>query len=216
MKRILLFISVIHLFVTLDAQVRFSISANPQLNWFSSDLVQIVPSGAGAGISTGLDIDYFFAPNYAFTTGFNINWCGAKLTYTQTAGFPGGNDTLFTPAGAIMTHRMQFVTIPIGLKLKSEELGYTTFYFHGGFTPMIRLNAFTSSYDETVVKEYVKESFRGFNLGYFIAGGIEYRLAGNTALRAGLRWSSTLTDLTAFDDANIKLNGMALDIGILF
>jgi len=115
-----------------------------------------------------------------------------------------------------MTHRLQYISIPLGLKLKSEELGYTTFYVNGGLAPMIRLNAFTSSYDETVVKEYVRESFRGFNLAYFISAGIEYRLAGNTALQAGLNWSSTLTDVTASDDANINLNSMSLQIGILF
>lgn len=216
MKRILLLLSGILILSAANGQVRFSVSADPQLSWFSSNLIEVAPAGAGVGINTGLDIDYFFARNYAFTTGFNMNWCGARLNYTEVASFPGGNDTLFMPAGSLMTHRMQFVTIPIGLKLKSEELGYTTFYIHGGFNPMIRLNAFTSSHDETVVKEYVRESFRGFNLGYFVAAGIEYRLAGNTALRGGFRWSSTLTDVTASDDANAKLNTLALQLGILF
>jgi len=216
MKRLLLAITGILLISAVNGQVRFSISTNPQLSWFSSSLAGIAPSGAGIGINTGLDIDYFFARNYAFTTGFAIDWCGAKLTYTDISQFPGGNDTLFMAAGAMMTHRLQYLSVPVGLKLKSEELGYTTFFVHGGFTPMFRLNAYTSSYDETVVKRYIKESFRGFNLGYFISGGIEYRLAGNTALRCGLKWSSTLTDVTASDDSNVNLNSMSLQLGVLF
>ena len=36
-------------------------------------------------------------------------------------------------------------SIPLGLKLKSEELGYTSFYFHGGLIPMLRLKASISS-----------------------------------------------------------------------
>jgi len=216
MKKLLLIIAGVILLAHVQGQVRFSISADPQLSWFRSDRLELAPSGAAIGISTGLDIDYFFSRNYAFSTGFNMIWCGAKLTYSEASSFPGGNDTLFMSPGALMTHRLQYISIPLGLKLKSEELGYTTFYVNGGLAPMLRLNAFTSSYDETVVKEYVRDSFRGFNLAYFISAGIEYRLAGNTALQAGLSWSSTLTDVTASDDANINLNSMSLQIGILF
>jgi hypothetical protein len=100
--------------------------------------------------------------------------------------------------------------------LKTEELGYATFFLEIGFNPMINLNAKASSADDTLIKKSIKESINLFNLGYHAGIGVEYRLGGSTAAIGGIRWSSGLTDVTGNDRANVTMNAISIHIGVLF
>jgi hypothetical protein len=111
---------------------------------------------------------------------------------------------------------MQYIDVPLGLKLKTEELGYTTFFFQLGFNPMFNINAFSTSDDETFDKENNREDTNLFNLGYHLGAGAQYRLGGSTALVGGVRWSSGLTDVTGNDEAKITLNAISIHLGVQF
>lgn len=140
------------------------------------------------------------------------------MLYNASSFFVQGGDTLDVPAGSPMKHNLHYVGLPLGLKLKSEELGYTTFYFHGGLIPMINTSAATSLETETLNynKENIKPDVSAFNLNYFAEVGIEYRLGGNTALKTAVKWSSGLTDVTTNDLATNNLNSIGLVLGVLF
>ena len=68
------------------------------------------------------------------------------------------------------------------MKLKTEELGYLTFFLQLGLNPMININARGESGDGTLDDESIRETTQLFNLGYHAGVGVEYRLGGNTAL----------------------------------
>jgi opacity protein-like surface antigen len=55
-----------------------------------------------------------------------------------------------------------------------------------------------------------------FCLGYHVGLGLEYKLAGNTALVGGVRWTSGLIDVTDNDRANVKINALSIHLGVLF
>jgi len=111
---------------------------------------------------------------------------------------------------------LQYLDIPLGLKLKTEELGYATFFLEAGFNPMFNINASASASDDSFSKEDIREVTRLFNLGYHAGIGVEYRLGGNTAAIGGIRWSSGLTDVTDNDKANVTMRAISIHIGILF
>jgi hypothetical protein len=60
------------------------------------------------------------------------------------------------------------------------------------------------------------ESIHVFHLGYHVGAGVEYRLGGNTSVIGGIRWSSGFTNVTDKDGANISLNALSINLGILF
>ena len=219
MQRILFNILFLFALITASAQtspIRFNVHVDPQSAWFNSDENEVDPAGSIIHINAGLNMDYYFADNYAFVLGFGINNIGGKLLYADSTIFLSKGDTLLLEPGQTAKLNLQYIDIPIGLKLKTEELGYATYFLQLGFNPMFRLNAKASSEEASWDKEDISESIILFNLGYHVGIGVEYKMGGSTALIGGLRWTGGLTDVTDNDRANVKTNAISLHLGVLF
>jgi len=219
MKRILLIITFLGTLLSLSAQstrVRFNVEVDPQFSWFKSDDETVKPNGSIVHLHAGLNMDYYFAENYAFVLGVGINNLGGNLLYADSTEFSSKGETLLVEPGQSVKLNLQYVDIPIGLKLKTEELGYATIFLQLGFNPLINLNAKATSEDASYNKDDIKESITLFCLGYHAGLGVEYKLGGSTALIGGLRWSSGLIDVTENDRANVSMNAITIHLGILF
>ena len=195
--------------------LEISVYTEPQLAWINSDEDKVSANGSVINFNSGVEFDIFFMPNYALTLGVEMNNQGGKMIYSDTILFQQTPDLVIDP-GSPVKHNLQYIGAPIGLKLKTKELGYTTFYFHGGLNPLFNLKAVTSSEQLSLERENIKPDINTFSLNYFASAGIEYRLAGNTALMAGLKWSSGFNDVTKNDLANNNLNSVGIHLGILF
>ena len=218
MKRILVTTLILGAVIATNAQspMKFSVLLDPQFAWLSSDEGSIDPDGSILQLGASLQMDYFFDKNYAFTLGFGINNLGGNLLYADSTEFISKGESIFVTPGQSAKLKLQYLDIPLGLKLKTEELGYGTFFFELGFNPMININASVTTDDESLYKENIKESINAFCLAYYAGAGIEYRLGGSTAAIGGIRWTSGLTDVTDNDRANIKINALSIHLGILF
>ena len=219
MKRFLVIFIFLGSISALHAQatnLRFNVEVDPQFAWFSSDDEDVTPDGSIFHLHAGLNMDYFFGENYAFVLGIGINNLGGNLLYADSTEFSSRGEILLVEPDQSAKLNLQYVDIPIGLKLKTEELGYTTLFLQLGFNPMILLNAKGSSEDASFNKEDIRESINLFGLGYHAGMGVEYALGGSTALIGGLRWSAGLTDVTDNDRANVKPNAITIHLGILF
>jgi len=219
MKRILVILTFLGAFLSLYAQstrVKFNVEVDPQSSWFRSDDVSVEPDGSIIHMHAGLNMDYYFAENYAFVLGVGINNLGGNLLYADSTEFSSKGEILLVEPNQSVKLNLQYIDIPIGLKLKTEEMGYATYFLQLGFNPMINLNAKASSEDESYDKVDIKESINTFCLGYHVGLGIEYNLGGSTSLIGGIRWSSGLTDVTDNDRANVTLNSISLHLGVLF
>ena len=219
MKRILVILTFLATILSLNAQtsrVRFNVHVDPQFAWFSSDEDTVEPNGSIFHLHAGLNMDFYFAENYAFVLGVGINNLGGNLLYADSTEFSSKGETLLVEPNQSVKLNLQYIDIPIGLKLKTEELGYATYFLQLGFNPMINLNAKASSEDASFDKVDIKESINSFYLGYHVGLGVEYKLGGSTALIGGVRWSSGFTDVTDNDRANVTLNALSIHLGVLF
>jgi hypothetical protein len=197
--------------------LEISVYSEPQLTWITSDESRVISNGSIIKFNTGVEFDIFFAPNYAFTIAVEMNNQGGKIIYEDTILFEQASaPSLEVPAGLPVKHNLQYIGVPLGLKLKAAELGYTTFYFQGGLNPLFNLKASTSSEQLSLDRKNIRPDVHIFSLNYFVSVGLEYRLAGNTALMAGLKWSAGFNDITENDLANNNLNSVGLHLGILF
>ena len=219
MNRILLIITFLGAFMSIYAQstnLRFNVEVDPQFAWLKSDDESVKPDGSLFHVHAGLNMDYFFAENYAFVLGVGINNLGGNLHYADTTEFSSKGEVLQVGPNQSAKLNLQYIDIPVGLKLKTEELGYATLFLQLGFNPMINLNAKVSSEEADYDKEDIRESINTFCLGYHAGLGVEYSLGGNTALIVGLRWSSGLIDITDNDRANVSFNAISIHLGVLF
>lgn len=217
MKRIIFFLSLLLLAKTSFSQgLNFSFIASPQITWFSGNDDHYEANGTYFGFNTGLEIDYFFSKNYAFSTGITINTLKGGAIYADSVSFDtGGSEKILVP-GSKLIHNLQYISIPVGLKFKTIEIGYATYWLNTGVTPMIRIKSKATDDQEVFSKTDFKDETRLFNMGYFIEGGLEYSLGGNTALIAGLGYNSGFMDVTSGSNDSFQTRSFSVILGILF
>jgi opacity protein-like surface antigen len=202
-------------------KLRFSIFVNPCINWLSSDVKTVKSDGATFGFDAGLTMDKFFAPNYAISTGISIGSLGGNLRYDSITPFSTHTGDVKVPAGSTVKYKLQYITVPLGLKFKTNEIGYFTYFAHLGFTLQANIKATGTSTDasQTLDNDNISENIGFFNLGYHIGGGVEYSLGGNTAIVIGITYTNGFVDITSNPsnpDDKITTSSFAIRLGVLF
>jgi len=217
----LMIILVFHLFPASSQQkTTFSIAADPHISWFTSDNRDIDTKGIKPGISFGLVVDRFFGEKYAFSTGLFMTHLGGNLSYSDTVQIGTTKDTVTVPAGTILSYSLQYINIPIALKLKTVEIGYKTFFVELGLKAMLRINSKATAPNKLLVKDKISDEIAFFNIAYSFGGGMEFSVGGNTSIIGGLYYTSTFLDITKDlyhkPQDNMRARMMSLRLGVLF
>jgi hypothetical protein len=212
MKKTLLFAIILYITTPLlmaqnAGDTRFSFILTPQISWVKSDHQDIDNKGSHFGYNFGLIMDRFFSDNYAFTTGLTINTTGGKLAYPSKM----TGETVDFEAMS-QSYQLKYIEIPLGLKLRSEDMHRTNIYGRFGLSPQINIQAKDKSGSS------ISDEVRLFDLGYHLGAGIEYSLGGRNALILGLLFNNGFMDVTdhdQFDDKAI-LNRLVFEFGFIF
>jgi len=189
----------------------FGLKAAPSLAWLVSDTKGLTSDGLKFGFSYGLITEFNFTDHYAFATGLDITYRGGK--------FSQENDSSVIKN----TLNLEYIEIPLTLKLKTNEIGYMTYFLQFGVAPGLNIRA---RGDSTITFKNgaspvtssgsdIKDSINNLNVAMIISGGIEYSLSGSTVLLASLNFNNGFLDVLV---GNKKANSdyLALTIGILF
>ena len=231
MKRLLTSLSLMILSISGFAQdetvLHFGLKAAPSLAWLRSDTPGYTSDGSKFGFSYGLMTEFKFAPNYAFATGIDISYRGGKFKTVTDIKNPSGGDSLNISNASSYT--LQYIEIPLTLKLKTNEIGYLSYYLQAGVAPGWNIRArqnFTTttqitSGGSTITSSAtgegvdIKDDINNLNFSMIIGGGVEYTISGSTVLLAGLQFNNGFIDV--FDgDAKVNSNFLALTLGVLF
>ncbi|MFW5821566.1 MAG: porin family protein [Bacteroidota bacterium] len=217
MKKYILSIILVFAGIVSEAQgIRFSFMANPQLTWFSGTDENYQANGSFPGINIGLELDAFFTENYAFSTGISLNNIRGGAIYDDILVYRLGETDKILEPGSRMTYGLQYITVPLGLKFKTIEIGYSTYWLNTGLSPMFLIRSRVSDETDTFSKTDFIDETRFYNMNYFIEGGIEYSLGGNTAFIAGIGYHSGFFDVTKNSSYRLTTQGFSLILGILF
>jgi hypothetical protein len=161
-------------------QIGFGLFADPVVSWFSTDTKATQNSGARAGFNFGLTYNKYFANNYAFSTGISILSASGRLSDTATIIY-FNSFTKSMPANQRVVYKIQYINVPIGLKFKSNQIGYITIFSDIGIDPKVLIGG-KVDIDQPVNLngESAMKELNRFNLGYHIMAGIEYSLGGSS------------------------------------
>ena len=215
-KYYLLLLFIILPFAVNSQNLRFGVSFDPQLSWLKPDVKNITKEKSKLGLNAGLIMNYYFAENYAFSTGISINYSGGNIAYKDSVAFEFRNSTDNFPDGATVLYKLEYLNIPLEIRLKTNEIGYFVYYTHLGVTSHIGLNASIDIVEENIENAVVLNEINTFNLSYHIGAGLEYSLGGNTALILGFIYNNGFIDVTKKENDKVILSSMALKIGIMF
>lgn len=199
-----------------ERKIRFGLFASPNFGWLKPNIPEFDKSGLQPrmGFGYGAIVDYKFSesPNYLLSSGFNLTTNGGGLiepwetviTETDTSyRFLGKNDR---------TYRMQYVNVPILLKMRTGDVGYFSYFgaigVDLGFRTRSRINnTYTwlgtsqlQPEDEKDIDFNAHSNFMRMALNLTL--GAEYNLTGNTNIYVGAGFHNGFTNLFNGKNAN--------------
>ncbi|MFM7054862.1 MAG: porin family protein [Bacteroidota bacterium] len=197
-----------------ESKFHFGLKASPSYNWMKTDGTGLESDGGSIGLSYGLMTEFAISKNYAFATGLEITYRGGKYNFNSVA---TGNVSF--------KQKLQYVEVPIGLKLKTNEIGYIKYYGLFGILPGVLVKAkqdvdFESTLFEDKENNGNQSNYYAFNVHLNVGAGIEYNLGGNTSFTAGIHYNNGLMDIYKGSDdvpaAQFRTDGIILNVGIFF
>ncbi|MBN1198851.1 MAG: PorT family protein [Bacteroidales bacterium] len=207
-----------------DQSIRLGLKASPNMAWMSPETKNYSYDGTTGGATIGLVTDFYFAKNYAFSTGFNFSFLNGKLTYEDMYILTA--DTLFGQMNR--KYKFVYLDIPYMIKLQTNTFGKFSFFGQIGFSTGFRISA--KARDEfipdsgTTVKENNNITFSTslIRQAVIFGAGFEYHLDENTRIFLGINYSNSLNNVLTGHNASsgfnekAQLNFVELNLGVLF
>lgn len=221
---------------------------NPNLGWISADDlninddIDVSSSGARMGFSYGLLFEYHFSDNYHIASGVHHVFSGGRfsglnnepdLSSLDEDGQKVYSNVSYQPVG------LRYIHLPILVRLKTNEIGYISYFGNIGFGFDFGLNGQTDikleghefMADEADQIQEFEEEFQDvryktpFLNNFFIVGlGGQYSLGGNTKIHLGLDYNVGLSDVVSrsenskygnvFNDSRFNNSYVSLNLGI--
>jgi hypothetical protein len=180
-------------------RIGFGLHADPVISWFSSDIKEIKNKGARPGFNFGLTFNRYFSSNYSFSTGISLLNAGGRLICQDTTVLeftdPDYKIATVLPDESIV-YKIQYLAIPLGLKLQTNQIGYLIFFSDIGLDPKVVVGGKADIPSLKISGERATSQLRMFNLSYHITAGIEYSMGGTTAFVLGLNFDNNFADIT--------------------
>ncbi|MGM0666196.1 MAG: porin family protein [Bacteroidota bacterium] len=180
--------------------LHFGLYVEPLISWFGSDTDASVSDGARPGMAFGITLERYFARNYSFTGGISLSNAAGRLRHNQDMLIWLKDSTEPLDAGDKITYKISYLSLPVGIKLKTNLISYTIFSADIGLSPKIIVGGKASIPSLQIEKESITQELKFFALGYFIKAGAEYPLGGRTALTGGIGYENVFTDVTKDQD----------------
>ncbi len=201
---------------------RFGLHASPSVSWLNPETSDYDYDGLRIGFGYGLLAEYSFSDNYSISTGFDVVYQGGRLSYADTIEFDAGWERIKNT-----TYKLQYLHLPIMLKMSTNEIGYITYFANVGLGAGIRLSGeadyILDDGDNTRKPEVdITDNIALFKTSLIFGMGIEYSLAENIALVGALNFNNGFNNILREDNAISEerekaiANYLELKVGLLF
>ena len=206
-------------------KLRIGLEMSPTFSWFKSDYENVENDGLKLSNRVGVNVDYNFVHNYFFSTGIFLNWQNGDLRYSDSTITFDINDKniIFNENGennVVLKYAMKYIEIPIGLKLKTNEIGYMTYFAKFGINAAFNISALGEANQKSIEEADFSKEVNFINVGYHFGGGVEYALSSNFILSGGLTFQQGFIDVTSNTDGREKdktiMNNVRINLGIFF
>lgn len=180
-------------------QINFSIHFDPLISWFTTDSYDTRSDGVVPGFVFGVSYNKYFSPNYSFSSGLNITKAGGRLINRDETNFELKDyyRTVYTvPAGEAITYRVTYLSVPLGLKLQTNQMGFGKFFTDIGFDPKVVVGGRADIPSLNIRGGNAIPELYLFNLSFHVMAGMEYPLAKNNYFIVGVGFENNMFDVT--------------------
>lgn len=190
---------------------KLGLTAHPTVGWVKPQVGK--SNGVSLGFSYGVLGDFNFAENYAFATGLTITTINGKSTEVTTSAETNGQSTVG------LKYKMQYIEIPLTLKLKTGKIGEVRWYGQFGLSNDFKIGAKLSG--EAVGRtdgraEDISGSTKFYRAGLLLGAGGEFELQGNTSLMAGLTLNNGFTTIRTNSSNSLRNHYLGLNLAVFF
>jgi len=197
-----------------DYGFRLGLTAYPTIGWVKPETGK--SNGANLGFAYGMLGDFDFARNYSFSTGLTITTINGKSTEINPSRYAAANAD---PAPYNLKYMLQYVEIPLTLKLRTEQIGYVRWYgqfglsndFNIGAKQNAELNGRSLGEDVSI-----KKDINFYRAGLIIGGGVEYNIARGSSITTGLTYNNGFTDISSDNNKSVRNHYLGINLGIFF
>ncbi|WP_161889057.1 porin family protein [Pontibacter russatus] len=205
------------------AQVEIGLMVSPTITgnrFIAEDRYNFEKENSSLRLGVGVVADYFFAQNYAFSTGLVYRSKGSEISYNYTREDAGGATVTTRGKDDIS---LQYIELPVTLKLFTNEVAPGTIaYFQVGGSLNTKVAAQVNN-KKVIDGDKVGKRFNIFEADALLGGGVEFQMGQSTKLFGGITYHRGLTDIDDYyekqlGDKNIALknNGVSVDVGVKF
>ena len=205
------------------AQVEIGLMISPTITgnrFIAEDRYNFEKENSSLRLGVGVVADYFFAQNYAFSTGLIYRSKGSEISYNYTREDAGGATVTTRGKDDIS---LQYIELPVTLKLFTNEVAPGTIaYFQVGGSLNTKVAAQVNN-KKVIDGEKVGKRFNIFEADALLGGGVEFQMGQSTKIFGGITYHRGLTDIDDYyekqlGDKNIALknNGVSVDVGVKF
>ena len=177
---------------------RFGLKVSPNIAWYDIKSPEVTNNGNKVKFGYGLITEYNFAPNYALATGFELLSSGGKLDYPINSYYNLKDGSKYYLTNR--TFNLNYLQIPTVLKMKTNEIGYFTYYGQFGLNTLFRTSAMAddiginNNSNLNRSKIDVTDETNFINLGLNMAIGFEYNLYKETSMITSIGFNKGFTN----------------------
>jgi hypothetical protein len=229
---------------------RFGLKVSPMLAWYKpDDKKKLETSGVLFKFGWGLMTEFRLNKIASFTTGLQIDYDGGGLSFKDTAFYYYSADNIIAKADTggkkyefyrltKRNYNINYVTVPIILKMKTNEIGYMTYFGNFGinssFKTKVRSDDFVVTTTGATANQQdldISDDAALFKFALNVGVGLEYTFSGSTALVVGVNYINGFSNILKpeskflFRSANNNYepfkqkafgNNVSLTVGVLF
>lgn len=185
---------------------KLGLTVHPNFGWLKSDNQGIKSDGLRAGFSYGLVGDFYFASNYAFSTGLKLTTINGQ-TKSELSSNNGERDI----------YKLQYIEIPAKLKLTTNELNNMKFYgeFGLGNAFNVRAREDIKGFGTPVSDQNISNQISFYRASLIIGGGAEFLVSDKTSIAVGLSYDNGFTDIQS-GSGTLKSSYLGLNLTVFF
>lgn len=192
--------------------LRMGLSVSPMFSWFAMDVDDsyVKTDGSRFNIQYGLHIDKRLGgnPNYFLSTGIFVMNTGGTLRYKLPEQEVDGE--LVSPT-RISDLRFNYINIPATIMLRTNDIGYSTYFARVGIDNGFNIAASQDYLDVDTDEEFEKEDAEDlialYRAALHIELGMEYNFSGNSRLMVSAEWNNGLNNIFSDDFNVVALDG---------
>jgi hypothetical protein len=250
-----------------DKKFRFGLHLDPTFSWYAPvDKKKFENAGTRLKFSVGALTDFKLAENIWLSTGLSMSFYGGKLNYLEgledTVGYFIKDDEI-TPYDQIQgldtnfynthdfirldtrTFNVNYLTIPLLLKMKTKEISYLTYCGQFGLLSHLKLGAAkandlgdnlstAASNDFNVEDLLVIKEPNFLQLQVNVGFGVEYNISGSTSLFGSVGFNYGINSavkgksdhlvyrsdnsgtFTRYEETKAPMHSVVVSLGVLF